>query len=419
MKNQLLLLFILVISIQTNAQIGIGTATPKTSLQVVGEPTNTTVSDGIQAPSITLAQLDAKIASYGADQDGAIIYVSDVSVASTKTETAGIIAKGFYYYEFSTNVWKALGASTVVTGMIADGTILSADLANNAIETVKILDGNVTNAKLDKSNIPLSGFGAAAADVALGSNKLTGVADPVSAQDAATKAYVDQSSLQDGTASGDMLYWDGTAWINLTASNYEQASMQIINGVPTWSGGMVPSITIANGSVWMDRNLGASQVASSKTDVASYGDFYQWGRGADGHQLITSLNTSIQTTINSSENKFVTHSSDWLTSKNDNLWQGVNGINNPCPTGFRIPTKAEWDALIATWSGFTKDYAFSSSMKMPLPGRRDQASGGFADTGTNGFYWTSTISGNNAIGYLWVKFKILPIADQLDSRYAV
>ena len=48
----------------------------------------------------------------------------------------------------------------------------------------------------------------------------------------------------------------------------------------------------ANGRVWMDRNLGASQVATSSTDTNSYGDLYQWGRGADGHQLRISNTTS-------------------------------------------------------------------------------------------------------------------------------
>ena len=38
------------------------------------------------------------------------------------------------------------------------------------------------------------------------------------------------------------------------------------------------------GRVWMDRNLGATQVATSSTDEAGYGDLYQWGRRKDGHQ---------------------------------------------------------------------------------------------------------------------------------------
>ncbi len=42
------------------------------------------------------------------------------------------------------------------------------------------------------------------------------------------------------------------------------------------------------GRTWMDRNLGASQAATSITDALAYGDLYQWGRCADGHQSRTS-----------------------------------------------------------------------------------------------------------------------------------
>ncbi|MBP6040899.1 MAG: hypothetical protein KA509_03735, partial [Flavobacterium sp.] len=75
---------------------------------------------------------------------------------------------------------------TLVAADFADGSVTTPKLASNAVTTAKITDANVTDAKLDKANIPLSGFGAATANVALGANKLTGVADPSAAQDAAT-----------------------------------------------------------------------------------------------------------------------------------------------------------------------------------------------------------------------------------------
>ena len=87
----------------------------------------------------------------------------------------------------------------VETAKIKNANVTTAKLADDAVETIKIKNAAVTNAKLDKSNIPLSGFGAAAADVALGANKLTGVADPTLAQDAATKNYVDTSISTNAT----------------------------------------------------------------------------------------------------------------------------------------------------------------------------------------------------------------------------
>lgn len=102
----------------------------------------------------------------------------------------------------------------------------------------------------------------------------------------------------------------------------------------------VPSVTGAGGGIWMDRNLGATQVATSSTDAASYGDLYQWGRGTDGHELRTSnTTTTISTTDLPGHGDFITEVSnpnDWRSPQNDNLWQGVNGINNPCPRRYRL-----------------------------------------------------------------------------------
>jgi hypothetical protein len=44
----------------------------------------------------------------------------------------------------------------------------------------------------------------------------------------------------------------------------------------------------------MDRNLGASQVATSRSDTSSFGDLYQWGRRSDGHQC---RNSSISSNL--------------------------------------------------------------------------------------------------------------------------
>jgi uncharacterized protein (TIGR02145 family) len=206
-----------------------------------------------------------------------------------------------------------------------------------------------------------------------------------------------------GNTTGDMLYWNGTAWVKVAAGSNGQALI-FSGGKPVWSSytitGSLPSNTVFNattGKIWMDRNLGATQVATSSSDAASYGNLYQWGRGADGHELRNSGNIPTKsTTDNPGNSSFIYYGTDfpsnWRTTPNDNLWQGVNGVNNPCPTGFRVPTMAEFDEERLSWSSTNASGAFSSSLKLPKAGWRNFWDGGFSNLGTNGLYWSSTIS---------------------------
>lgn len=148
------------------------------------------------------------------------------------------------------------------------------------------------------------------------------------------------------------------------------------------------------GRVWMDRNLGAAQVATSPTDVASYGDLYQWGRGADGHHVPTSLTSlTLSESAQPNHGDFILNEEtpyNWLTSMNNNLWQGVDGINNPCPSGFRLPTEAEWDEERLSWSSNDSEGAFSSPLKLPLAGLREFENGVLVFGGVRARYWSST-----------------------------
>jgi len=157
------------------------------------------------------------------------------------------------------------------------------------------------------------------------------------------------------------------------------------------------TVTSLTGRVWMDRNLGASQVATAYNDAAAYGDLYQWGRGTDGHEKRTSTTT---TTLSSSDTpghgSFILNSYspyDWRSPQNDNLWQGVAGTNNPCPAGFRLPTIAEWQAEMATWSSNDQAGAFASPLKLVSAGYRNRGDGTFYQAGSVGYYWSSTVDG--------------------------
>ena len=182
---------------------------------------------------------------------------------------------------------------------------------------------------------------------------------------------------------------------NNLSSNQTQDFKKVIGG----NGGgdtqtEVVEVTSATGRVWMDRNLGASRAATSMTDEQAYGDLYQWGRAADGHQRRNSQTTS---TLSSSDQpghgSFILSNlgtnNDWRSPQNDNLWQGVDGINNPCPSSYRLPTDTEWEEEQQSWSSNDAEGAFASPLKLSLAGYRLE---GLQDLGVNVGYWSSTVS---------------------------
>ncbi|MDA9563631.1 hypothetical protein N9R81_03025, partial [Flavobacteriales bacterium] len=173
--------------------------------------------------------------------------------------------------------------------------------------------------------------------------------------------------------------------------------------------GTTAIVDVTNGSTgetWMDRNLGASRAATSSTDAAGYGDLYQWGRCPEGHEIRTSSTTSTNATTavpslgNPWDGKFITSGSspyDWLTPQDNTLWQGVSGTNNPCPSGYRLPTYAELNAERLSWGSNNAAGAYSSPLKLPLAGNRNRI-GNLGSAGSIGFYWSNTISGADAGG---------------------
>ena len=162
----------------------------------------------------------------------------------------------------------------------------------------------------------------------------------------------------------------------------------------------VSNVTSPTGKIWMDRNLGASS-----TDALAYGDLYQWGRASDGHQCRNSTTTSTLSSTGQPANAYFILApnapNDWITPQDTNLWQGVNGINNPCPSGYRIPTETELNNERLSWvqapisSTNTSAGAFASPLKLPLSGRLG-ITGTLSNVGTGGYYWSSMVSSTSS-----------------------
>jgi hypothetical protein len=226
----------------------------------------------------------------------------------------------------------------------------------------------------------------------------------------------DKDLQVDGTVTGQMQYWIGSSWVTISPGTRGQ-TLTFCDGIPTWgecpypvgrvhcynTAAVVPVTNPNTGKIWMDRNLGASRVALSSDDFYSYGDLYQWGRGADGHQCRNSATiTSLSSTDVPGNANFITINSgnnDWRSPQNTNLWQGVNGVNNPCPTGYRIPTDSELEAERLTWSANNSVGAFESPLKLPLAGLRSNSDGLYYNTSVQGWYWSSSVGSNSSINF--------------------
>ena len=155
----------------------------------------------------------------------------------------------------------------------------------------------------------------------------------------------------------------------------------------------VVDLISTTGRIWMDRNLGATKAADSITDVAAAGDLYQWGRAKDGHQSRTSRTTGEQATSgNPGHGDFIMEYA-WTSFASLNvLWQ--DGLNDPCPSGYRVPTETEFQAEVDNFTTVGIVGAFDA-LKLPTTGFHYYYDG-LINLSGGGYYHTSTESPEHA-----------------------
>jgi uncharacterized protein (TIGR02145 family) len=156
-------------------------------------------------------------------------------------------------------------------------------------------------------------------------------------------------------------------------------------------------------------NLGAIYTTTSDYTLPvqdHHGNYYQWGRNT----VVATSSTGGSGTI-SGWNTTVALDNSWGTSGGDNI---KNLTNDPCPTGFRVPTNVEWQGVLNTslntvsrtgsWldssSNFTTAISFGTptikTLTLPAAGCRYYLDGELTNRGLSGYYWSSTENGTNA-----------------------
>ncbi len=178
--------------------------------------------------------------------------------------------------------------------------------------------------------------------------------------------------------------------------------------------------------VWLDRNLGAKRVCRGLTDEKCYGDYFQWGRAADGHEKSSSKTTDILSENNSpNHSQFIISRSrinkpsqikknidegigylDWKKIRNNNLWQKTSGENNPCPKGFRIPTIDELKDETLNQGIKNSKGIFKNFLKLPLSGYRSSYNGILLNRYSYGSIWSNSFDkkGNLASDAMTLSF---------------
>ena len=213
--------------------------------------------------------------------------------------------------------------------------------------------------------------------------------------------YLHNMTTISSFAKGDGYWVKGNA--DCTIALAEVTTTTDTNTTVTHNGITYGTVTSPfTGKVWLDRNLGASQVCTALDDTACYGDYYQWGRAADGHEKSDSTTTStLATTVTAADSSFITPSDnpiDWSTADSDGAlraaeWSKTDGTSI-CPVGYRVPTETEIESETtgASTAVANKIDAFNNFLKLPSAGYRKAYDGSVDIQGFVSYVWSSSVS---------------------------
>jgi len=180
-----------------------------------------------------------------------------------------------------------------------------------------------------------------------------------------------------GTAYGNEVIFTTLVWScgSTITINHVTGNVAPVNKTVTY--GTVTNIPGEPSKCWITSNLGADHQATAVDDAteASAGWYWQFNR-KQGYKHDGTTRTP---------------NSTWITSINENLdWQTTN---DPCAlelgTGWRIPTKIEWENVDASGNWTNWNGPWNSSLKLHAAGHLNISDGSLNYRSIYGYYWSN------------------------------
>lgn len=275
--------------------------------------------------------------------------------------------------------------------------------SNDTLNTAPVANAGGDQAAVTTELVTLDGSGSSDADGDQLTYLWTMASKPGGSLAALTNETTDTPTFipdVNGTYIISLVVNDGTVESSEDNVTVEAAAI-IHNGLVY--GTIVSSVS---GLTWLDRNLGATMKCTESRDSGSFandaeyvssqqncfGDYYQWGRGTDGHEESLSPTTPVPAaTITPGHGEFITNSlnpNDWVDSGVDDDGSARVAGWDICPTGYHVPSIT--DLLTEIISDRDNAYA---RLKLPSAGYRNHLDGVIDLQGDRGVVWSSSPDG--------------------------